>query len=84
VVEAGLLVGIALDQDELERGLGDGEVGVALAPLGARTDRQWGRGRRVGRWCQRWVVQARRMRLRTVMTASAKSKKALMTLVRRS
>src|SRR5690606_21049595 len=34
MVQAGVLAGLALDEDELERGLGDGEVGVAGAALG--------------------------------------------------
>jgi integrase len=41
-------------------------------------------GRRAGRVSQRWVVQDRRIRLRTVMIASARSKKASITRSRRS
>jgi hypothetical protein len=40
--------------------------------------------RRMGRLSQRWVVQARRIRLRRVMMASARSKNASMTFSRRS
>lgn len=41
-------------------------------------------GRCWGRLFQRWVVQARRIMLRTVMIVSARSKKASMTVLRRS
>jgi hypothetical protein len=34
VVHAGGYAGLAFDQDELQRWLGDGEVGVAGTPLG--------------------------------------------------
>jgi hypothetical protein len=34
VVQAGFLARGAFDQDELERGLGEGEVGVAVAEFG--------------------------------------------------
>jgi hypothetical protein len=42
VVQAGVLTGLALDQDQLERGLGNGEVGVAGAELGGSDPEQRG------------------------------------------
>jgi hypothetical protein len=34
VVQAGVLGGVTLEEDDLERRLGDGEVGVAVAQFG--------------------------------------------------